>query len=109
MKLIRIALMMIRRTLLVVYDWGEVYIPPFKIPPGGEVDGGFGIEETFGCLHLLAFMSGIRKEEAKNNNTEGIVSDSNHCQNCDIKNTGLIMVLSLSSSLLLLWVLETSG
>ena len=65
MKLIRIALMMIRRTLLVVYDWGEVYIPPFKIPPGGEVDGGFGIEETFGCLHLLAFMSGTRKEEAK--------------------------------------------
>ena len=57
--------MLTRSILLVVYDWGEEWVIPFKLPPGGDVGGGFGIEETTGRLRSFAFPSGTRKEEVK--------------------------------------------
>ena len=59
-----------RSILLVIYDWGEERIDPFKIPPGGGVENvdGIGSEDTPNRLHLFEFPSGTRKEEVKKNN-----------------------------------------
>ena len=59
------ALMTARITLLVVYYWGEEWIPPFNILPRGDVGSNIGREDTHVCLHSFEFMAGTRKEEVK--------------------------------------------
>ena len=63
-----ITMMTMRSILLIVSDWGEEYIVPFNILPGGVVGNGVGGKETPGRLHSFAFPSGTKKEEEKQNN-----------------------------------------
>ena len=59
-----------RSVLLVVYDWGEEWITPFKLPKGAGIRGGTGGKDTPGRLHLFVFLSGTIKEEVNINNKE---------------------------------------
>ena len=52
---------MMRNILIVIFYWGEEWIVPFKIPPGGGVGGSVSSKETPGLLHLFSFLSGMRK------------------------------------------------
>ena len=54
-------MMTMRSILLVVYNWGEEWIVPFNLMPGGGVS--IVIYNTHSDLHLIAFLSGMRKEK----------------------------------------------